>query len=116
MAAAAAGAGGAAGSGRDDEVYDPCFVLPLLEWGLRTSGVTAKAVSEECRALRRSGARLCLCAFARVCLCVCVFFFTFGECVGFVFVGCCVSICRVFVFALWRVWVCLCGVVVVLFF
>ncbi|CAM9189876.1 unnamed protein product, partial [Ectocarpus fasciculatus] len=30
----------------DDQVYDPCFVLPLLEWGLRSAGVKAQAVCE----------------------------------------------------------------------
>lgn len=28
-----------------EQVYDPCFVLPLLEWGLRSAGVKAQTVS-----------------------------------------------------------------------
>ncbi|CAM9715239.1 unnamed protein product, partial [Ectocarpus sp. 4 AP-2014] len=30
----------------DDQIYDPCFVLPLLEWGLRSAIVKAQAVCE----------------------------------------------------------------------
>lgn len=58
-AAVAAAAGGGGGGGAEDEldgsvvvadpqadqVYDPCFVLPLLEFGLRSAGVKAQAVS-----------------------------------------------------------------------
>lgn len=30
---------------RAEDVYDPCFVLPLLDWGLRAGGVPAQVVS-----------------------------------------------------------------------
>ncbi|CAM9863861.1 unnamed protein product, partial [Hapterophycus canaliculatus] len=56
-AAAALGVGGAlvrpllsvyrvSMSGDDQQIYDPCFVLPLLEWGLKGGGVKAQAVCE----------------------------------------------------------------------
>lgn len=31
--------------GYASQIYDPCFLLPLVEWALRTEGVTAQAVS-----------------------------------------------------------------------
>lgn len=31
--------------GYHNQIYDPCFLLPLVEWALRTEGVTAQAVS-----------------------------------------------------------------------
>lgn len=34
-----------------DQVYDPCFVLPLLEWGLRAGGLNVQAVSMQIRTL-----------------------------------------------------------------
>ena len=43
--AAAAPLDGTAGAGQQaDQVYDPCFVLPLLEWGLRSAVVKAQSV------------------------------------------------------------------------
>ncbi|CAN0203319.1 unnamed protein product, partial [Scytosiphon promiscuus] len=32
----------------DQQIYDPCFVLPMLEWGLRGGGVKAQAVRFSC--------------------------------------------------------------------
>ncbi|CAN0547919.1 unnamed protein product, partial [Ectocarpus sp. 12 AP-2014] len=38
---------GVAVAGQNSEqIYDPCFVLPLLEWGLRSAVVKAQAVCE----------------------------------------------------------------------
>lgn len=31
--------------GYANQIYDPCFLLPMVEWALRTEGVTAQAVS-----------------------------------------------------------------------
>ena len=80
VSAAAAGVGsgrvGRGGGGnvdKADEVYDPCFVLPLLEWGLRTSGVTAKAVST--RNTTPSGVTRFFCLI-RVFVCVLLSFFS----------------------------------------
>ena len=44
-AAAAPLEGGAGASQQADQIYDPCFVLPLLEWGLRSAVVKAQSVS-----------------------------------------------------------------------
>lgn len=38
----------AASTARAAEVYDPCFVLPLVEWGLRVAGAPAQSVSHCC--------------------------------------------------------------------